>query len=71
MAILGAAAFDDGELVGELATSLELAAFPERKDGKLRYLASNSLGDAVLLYALAQGPLFRLVKSSRDGKGLS
>ena len=65
MAFLGAAAFRDHELLGELTTSLELAAFPERKHGKLRFLASNGLGDAVLLYALSQGPLFRRV---REGK---
>jgi hypothetical protein len=62
MAILGAAAFRDNELLGELTTSLELAAFPERRQGTLRFLASNGLGDAVLLYALAQGPLFRRVR---------
>jgi len=65
MAILGSAAFGDAELVSELTTSLELAAFPKREDGKLQYLASNGLGDAVLLYALSQGPLFRLVREGR------
>jgi hypothetical protein len=67
MAILGASAFGDQPLVTELATSLELAAFPERAGGGLKYLASNGLGDAVLLYALAQGPLFRLIRTGTVG----
>jgi len=68
MAILGAAAFHDEALLGELVTSLELAAFPERKAGKRRFLASNALGDAVMLYAMSQGPLWRRV---RAGQGRS
>jgi|GEM_PF-325588 len=87
MAFLGAHAFADAELEGELSSSLELAAFPERSGPpgeapragarsssgspsrspsgvRLRYAASNTLGDAVLLYALVQGPLWRAVRAS-------
>jgi hypothetical protein len=65
MAILGAAAFHDDPLLGELMTSLELAAFPSRRDGRLRFLASNPLGDAVMLYAMTQGPLFTRVREAK------
>jgi hypothetical protein len=65
MAVLGAAAFHDDALLAELATSMELAAFPERKDGTLRFRAGKGLGDAVILYALAQGPLWRLVRTGK------
>jgi hypothetical protein len=65
MAILGAAAFHDDALLGELMTSLELAAFPDRANGRLRFLASNPLGDAVMLYAMTQGPLFARVRQAR------
>jgi hypothetical protein len=65
MAVLGAAAFHDEPLLAELVTSLELAAFPERKNGELRFLASNGLGDAVMLYAMAQGPLWRVVRGGK------
>ncbi len=65
MAVLGAAAFHDDALLAELTTSLELAAFPERRGDGLRFLASNAIGDAVLLYATTQGPLFARV---REGK---
>ncbi len=70
MAILGASAFRDDALVAELVTSLELTAFPEHRDGRLHFAAGNGLGDAVLLYALAQGPLWQLVRS-RAGKRTS
>ena len=70
MAILGASAFGDEALVAELVTSLELTAFPEHREGRLHFAAGNGLGDAVLLYALAQGPLWQLVRS-RTGKGTS
>jgi hypothetical protein len=68
MAILGAASFHDDALLGELVTSLELAAFPERdrEKGGLRFLASNAIGDAVMLYAMTQGPLWRRVKEGRS-----
>lgn len=58
MAILGAAAFDDRELLVKLLTSLELAGFPIDDGESLRFGASNRVGDAVLLYALVQGPLW-------------
>ena len=68
MALLGASAFHDEALLAELVTSLELTAFPERKNGQLRFRATNGLGDAVMLYAMAQGPLWHQV---RAGKGTS
>lgn len=66
MAVLGAAAFHDEPLLAELVTALELTAFPERTKGQLRFRASNGLGDAVLLYATAQGPLWRLVRAGKE-----
>lgn len=65
MAILGAAAFGDESLLHGLLVSLDFAAFPIRDGEGLRYGASNQVGDAVLLYALVQGPLWELV--SNDG----
>jgi hypothetical protein len=64
-AIVGAATFGDEALLSDLVASLELAAFPEREGGRLRYLASNAVGDAVLLYGLAQGPLWARVRAGR------
>ena len=56
LALLGAASFGDTEFYGQLVTSLELAAFPVERGGVLRYCASNQVGDAVMLYAMVQGP---------------
>lgn len=57
LALLGAGAFADESFFVPLLASLELAAVPAG-DGS-RYLASNDVGDAVLLHALAFGPLVR------------
>jgi hypothetical protein len=66
LAFVGASAFDDDETLSALLASLELAAFPTwtGPDGReLTYAASNAVGDAVLLYALVQGPLLRTTLS--------
>jgi hypothetical protein len=61
MMLVGAGAFGDEALLGELVTSLRFAAFPSEDARGVRFAASNPVGDAVLLYALTQGPLWRLV----------
>lgn len=58
LALLGAAAFGDDVFLDGLLTSLGFAAFPHDDEAGRTYLAGNQLGDAVLLYALVQGPLF-------------
>jgi hypothetical protein len=62
MAFLGAASFGDRDYLSKLLTSLNFGGFPQKRDGRLRYLASNQVGDAVLLYALVQGPLWADVR---------
>lgn len=62
MALIGAASFGDEAWLRELHRSLALAAFPVREEGRFRYAASNQVGDAVLLYSLVAGPLFRAVE---------
>ena len=47
---------------GSPVASKKLAAFPEVEDGRRRYLASNAVGDAVLLYSAVQGPLWDLAQ---------
>lgn len=59
LALLGAAAFDDAPLLEALVTSLRFAAFPVTDGTGLRFAAGNQLADAVLLYALVQGPLWK------------
>jgi len=57
-ALVGAAAFGDDEYLEELLASLRLAGFPTRRGDARTYAASNHVGDAVILYALVQGPLW-------------
>ncbi|HXR03867.1 MAG TPA: hypothetical protein VN836_04075 [Verrucomicrobiae bacterium] len=62
MAFIGACAFRDDEFLKPLAATLEFAAFPSRTDGRLKYCASNQVGDAALLYAATLGPLWQKVQ---------
>jgi hypothetical protein len=66
LALVGAAAFDDEPFLDALVTSLELAAFPMREETQLRYAAGNQLADAVLLYALVEGPLWAHARQSPE-----
>ncbi|MGA2069226.1 MAG: hypothetical protein ABSG86_30015 [Thermoguttaceae bacterium] len=62
LAFLGARAFDDRTYFRRLQTSLDFAAFPHERAGRLKYCASNQVGDAVLLYAAVLGPLWDEVR---------
>ena len=62
LAILGACAFEDRPYYGRLLTSLSFGGFPAERGGRLQYMASNPVGDAVLLYAMVQGPLWAEVE---------
>lgn len=52
LAILGAASFGDREYLRALLASLEMFGFPSETGGRRSYLASNAVGDAVLLAAM-------------------
>jgi hypothetical protein len=58
LAFVAASAFNDREYLSGLLTSLNYGGFPVRKKGRLRYCASNQVGDAVLLYSMVLGPLW-------------
>jgi hypothetical protein len=59
MAFIGASAFEDREFLKSLNATLDFAAFPSRKGGRLKYCASNQVGDAAFLYAATLGPLWQ------------
>ena len=63
MAFIGAASFGDERFLTSLAATLDFAAFPSRTHGRLKYCASNQVGDAALLYAATLGPLWQKVKT--------
>jgi hypothetical protein len=58
MAFIGASSFHDDEYLRSLAATLNFSAFPSRRQGRLKYCASNQAGDAALLYATVLGPLW-------------
>jgi hypothetical protein len=62
LAFVGASAFGDQPLLKKLLASVYLAGFPVRRGGSLKFCASNQVGDAVLLYAMTLGPLWREIE---------
>lgn len=62
MAFIGASSFGDDAYLNSLATTLDFSAFPSRKQGRLKYCASNQVGDAALLYATVLGPIWEKVQ---------
>ncbi len=65
LAFVGASSFGDQDYFSKLQTSLDFAAFPIQEQGRLRYCASNQVGDAVLLYAEVLGPMWDKIKSGK------
>jgi hypothetical protein len=65
MAPIGASAFDDEPFLKSLNATLDFAAFPSRKSGRLKYCASNQVGDAALLYAATLGPLWQKIEGAK------
>ena len=63
MAFIGASTFADDKFLTSLAATLDFAGFPSRTRGRLKYCASNQVGDAALLYAATLGPLWQKVKT--------
>jgi hypothetical protein len=65
MAFIAASAFNDETFLSSLATTLNFAAFPVHKDGRLKYCGSNQVGDAALLYAATLGPVWQKAANSK------
>ncbi|HEV2456296.1 MAG TPA: hypothetical protein VGY98_18670, partial [Verrucomicrobiae bacterium] len=66
IAFIGASAFGDDNFLGSLAATLDFAGFPSRSAGRLKYSASNQVGDAALLYAATLGPLWEKVRTGTN-----
>ena len=62
MEFIGASTFADNQYLASLATTLDFSGFPSRHGGRLKYCASNQVGDAALLYATVLGPLWEKVE---------
>lgn len=63
MAFMAASSFQDWTFLQALATTLDMAAFPSLKQGRLKYCASNQVGDAAILYAAVLGPLWERTRT--------
>jgi hypothetical protein len=61
LAFVGASSFKDHAYRTKLQTALDFAGFPFKRNGALKYCASNQVGDAVLLYADVLGPIWDLI----------
>jgi hypothetical protein len=62
MAFIAASSFHDWHFLQALVATLDMAAFPSRQNGRLKYCASNQVGDAALLYASVLGPLWESIR---------
>ncbi len=65
LAFIGASSFRDENFLQQLQTTLDFAAFPLARQGRLKYCASNQVGDAVMLYASVLGPAWEKSKGKR------
>ena len=65
LAFIGASSFCDLGFLSKLHASLDLAAFPVCEHGRLRYCASNAVGDAAMLYGTVLGPIWQQVLGGR------
>lgn len=63
LAVVGAASFGDDERMRRLLAFIDFGGLPVKKDGALHYAMSNLVGDAVILYAMTEGPLWNLVQA--------
>ena len=61
MAFIGASAFEDEPFLKALNATVDFAGFPSRKKDRLKYCASNQVGDAVMLYAATLGPIWQKI----------
>jgi hypothetical protein len=62
LAFVAAASFGDVQFLKALIASLQIAGFPAEQDEALTFYAANPLGEAVLLYSMAAGPMWKRVK---------
>ncbi len=68
LAFIGAASFGDTAYLEALHTSLAYGGFPVCEDDRLRYAASNQVGDAVVLYASTLGPIWHWAKTNQPNE---
>ncbi|MBN2180550.1 MAG: hypothetical protein JW715_01455 [Sedimentisphaerales bacterium] len=66
LAFVAASSFGDETFLKELFASLRLGAFEKKQNGKIGFYACNQIGEAVLLYSMALGPMWQKVKDAQS-----
>lgn len=68
-AMLAAQSFRDASIARGILPTLRLGGFPLEEQGKLKFEASNLVGDAVMLYAMVEGPVWeRALQREKTGR---
>jgi hypothetical protein len=62
LALIAARTFDDRRFYAGLLASLDVAGVPSVTAGRMRYCASNQVGDAVILYSMVCGPVWQRLR---------
>jgi len=65
LAFVAAGTFHDADFIRSLAGTVQFLGFPIERNGRLRFAASNQVGDAVMLYGLVLGPVWEKVRERR------
>jgi len=68
LAFVAAGSFDDEEFLKGLFASLRLGGFEKKQNGAISFYACNQVGEAVLLYSMALGPMWQKVKNAQLAK---
>lgn len=68
LAFVAAGSFDDEEFLKGLFASLRLGGFEKKQNGTIGFYACNQVGEAVLLYSMALGPMWQKVKNAQLAK---
>ena len=65
LAFVAAGTYGDVEFLRALTTSVSALGFGVETDGGLRHAAGNQVGDAVMLYGLTTGPVWRKLQGRK------
>lgn len=65
LAFVAASSFGDDMFLKELFASLHLGGFQKKQNGTIGFYACNPVGEAVILYSMALGPMWQKVKDAK------
>jgi hypothetical protein len=65
LAFVAASSFGDEAFLKELFASLRLGGFQKKQNGTIGFHACNQVGEAVILYSITLGPVWKKVKNAK------